>query len=109
MSENARGSVRVEQGPKRVRVYLGGELVADTRTPYLVWESPYYPTYYVPASDMRADADPGGGDQALAQPRQWRGAAREGGNSHCRRRCACATRTPRWSSCATWSGWTGAR
>ena len=25
-----RGRVRVEDGPKRVRVYLGGELVADT-------------------------------------------------------------------------------
>ena len=60
MSENARGSVRVEQGPKRVRVYLGGELVADTRTPYLVWESPYYPTYYLPASDMRATLIPAG-------------------------------------------------
>ena len=60
MSESARGSVRVEQGPKRVRVYLGGELVADTRTPYLVWESPYYPTYYLPASDMRATLIPAG-------------------------------------------------
>ncbi|HTS98541.1 MAG TPA: DUF427 domain-containing protein [Streptosporangiaceae bacterium] len=54
MSESARGSVRVEQGPKRVRVYLNGELVADTRTPFLVWEHPYYPTYYLPASDVRA-------------------------------------------------------
>ena len=60
MSESARGSVRVEQGPKRVRVYLGGELVADTRTPYQVWESPYYPTYYLPASDMRATLIPAG-------------------------------------------------
>jgi uncharacterized protein (DUF427 family) len=54
MTENSRGSVRVEQGPKRVRAYLNGELVADTRTPFLVWEHPYYPTYYVPASDVRA-------------------------------------------------------
>ena len=60
MSENTRGSVRVEQGPKRVRVYLDGELVADTRTPYLVWESPYYPTYYLPAPDMRATLIPAG-------------------------------------------------
>jgi uncharacterized protein (DUF427 family) len=60
MSESARGSVRVEQGPKRVRVYLGGELVADTRTPYLVWEKPYYPTYYLPASDVRATLIPSG-------------------------------------------------
>ncbi len=54
MTENSRGSVRVERGPKRVRVYLNGELVADTRTPFLVWEHPYYPTYYLPASDVRA-------------------------------------------------------
>jgi uncharacterized protein (DUF427 family) len=60
MSENARGSVRVEQGPKRVRTYLNGELVADTRTPFLVWEHPYYPTYYLPASDVRATLIPAG-------------------------------------------------
>jgi uncharacterized protein (DUF427 family) len=60
MTENSRGSVRVEQGPKRVRAYLNGELVADTRTPFLVWEHPYYPTYYVPASDVRASLIPTG-------------------------------------------------
>ena len=38
MTETARGRVRVEDGPKRVRVYLGGELVADTTHPKLVWE-----------------------------------------------------------------------
>ncbi len=60
MPEGSRGSVRVEPGRKRVRAYLNGELVADTRTPFLVWEHPYYPTYYVPAPDVRAaliDAD----------------------------------------------------
>jgi uncharacterized protein (DUF427 family) len=63
MSENARGSVRVEQGPKRVRTYLHGELVADTRTPFLVWEHPYFPTYYVPASDVHATLIPAGDTQ----------------------------------------------
>ena len=48
------GRVKVEQGAKRVRAYLGGELVADTTRPFLVWEWPYYPTYYLPASDMHA-------------------------------------------------------
>jgi len=47
--------VRVEQGSKRIRAYLGGELVADTTRPMLVWEKPYYPTYYFPAADVRAD------------------------------------------------------
>ncbi len=57
MSESSateRGRVRVEQGHKRVRAYLNGELVADTIRPLLVWESPYYPAYYLPASDIRA-------------------------------------------------------
>ncbi|NUT99539.1 MAG: DUF427 domain-containing protein [Saccharothrix sp.] len=52
MSE--RGRVRVEQGNRRVRVFLGGSVVADTTRPYLVWEKPYYPTYYLPAEDVRA-------------------------------------------------------
>jgi uncharacterized protein (DUF427 family) len=45
----------VERSQKRVRVNLAGELVADTREPRLVWEIPYYPTYYFPAADVRAD------------------------------------------------------
>ena len=47
-----RGRVRVEQGPKRVRIMLGGVWVADTKRPLLVWEKPYYPTYYIPVSDI---------------------------------------------------------
>ncbi len=34
---------------------LGGEIVADTVHPLLVWEVPYYPTYYLPAGDVRTD------------------------------------------------------
>jgi uncharacterized protein (DUF427 family) len=51
----ARGRVRVEPSNKRVRAYLGQELVADTSQPLLVWEVPYYPTYYFPVSDLRAE------------------------------------------------------
>ena len=51
----ARGRVRVEHGAKRIRAYLGGELVADTTEPLLVWEKPYYPTYYLPAADVRTE------------------------------------------------------
>jgi uncharacterized protein (DUF427 family) len=50
-----KGRVRVEEGAKRVRVMLGGEIVADTSRPLLVWEVPYYPTYYFPESDVRTD------------------------------------------------------
>jgi uncharacterized protein (DUF427 family) len=60
MAEKSRGSVKVEPGLKRVRAYLNGELVADTRKPFLVWEKPYYPTYYLPASDVRATLIPAG-------------------------------------------------
>ena len=49
----ARGRVRVEPGAKRIRAYLAGELVADTRHPLLVWEHSRYPTYYFPAADVR--------------------------------------------------------
>jgi uncharacterized protein (DUF427 family) len=55
MSEQ-RGRVKVEPGQKRVRVYLGGELVVDTLRPLLVWEVPYYPAYYLPESDVRREA-----------------------------------------------------
>jgi uncharacterized protein (DUF427 family) len=51
-----RGRVRVERGAKRIRAYLGGELVADTTRPLLVWEKPNYPAYYFPAADVRAEA-----------------------------------------------------
>lgn len=50
-----RGQVRVEASQKRVRTYLGGELVADTKRPMLVWEVPYYPAYYLPIEDVRGD------------------------------------------------------
>jgi len=53
LAENLR--TRVERSDKRVRAMLGGEFVADTTTPLLVWEVPYYPTYYFPESDVRID------------------------------------------------------
>jgi uncharacterized protein (DUF427 family) len=50
-----RGRIRLEPGAKRIRAYLGGEVVADTTRPTLVWERPYYPTYYFPAADVRTE------------------------------------------------------
>jgi hypothetical protein len=44
-----RGRVRIEEGAKRVRAYLGGEVVADTTHPMLVWEKPYYPPITSPS------------------------------------------------------------
>ncbi len=54
MSEK-RQRVRIEPSNKRVRTYLGGEVVADTKAPLLVWEKPYYPVYYFPATDVNLD------------------------------------------------------
>jgi uncharacterized protein (DUF427 family) len=57
-----RGRIRIEPGTKRIRAYLGGELVADTTRPLLVWEVPYYPTYYFPLADVRTEMlEPDGG------------------------------------------------
>lgn len=60
-SEHSRGRVRVEPSHKRIRAYLGQQLVIDTTHPLLVWEIPYYPTYYIPMSDVRAKLIPTGG------------------------------------------------
>ena len=49
----ARG--RIEPGPRRVRGFLGTELVFDTTSARYVWEVPYYPQYYIPLADVRAD------------------------------------------------------
>ena len=51
----SRGRIRIEDGQKRVRVYLEGEVIADTSHPKLVWEKPYYPTYYFPEADVMMD------------------------------------------------------
>ncbi|MCI2423237.1 DUF427 domain-containing protein [Saccharopolyspora sp. K220] len=60
MTNNSGAQLAVEPSAKRVRAYLGGRLVADTRRPRLVWEHPYYPTYYIPVEDVRAELRPTG-------------------------------------------------
>ncbi len=49
----ARG--RIEPAPRRVRGFLGHELVFDTTAARYVWEVPYYPQYYIPLADVRMD------------------------------------------------------
>jgi len=60
MASTERGRVRTERSAKRVRAYLEGQLVVDTLHPLLVWEVPYFPTYYLPLADFRADLEPTG-------------------------------------------------
>jgi uncharacterized protein (DUF427 family) len=55
MNTVGRGRVRVSPGAKRIRAYFGGRAVADTVHPLLVWEVPYYPTYYIPSGDVRTE------------------------------------------------------
>jgi uncharacterized protein (DUF427 family) len=71
MEPTKRGRVRVEPTAKRVRAYIGGRPVADTSDALLVWEIPYYPTYYFPSDDVdmgrltatgRIDHSPSRGD-----------------------------------------------
>jgi uncharacterized protein (DUF427 family) len=50
-----RGRVRAERGAKRVRAYLGSDLVVDTIRPLLVWEGSPYPAYYFDANDILAE------------------------------------------------------
>lgn len=38
-----------------MRAFFAGEVVADTTRPLLVWEVPYYPTYYFPRADVRTE------------------------------------------------------
>jgi len=59
-ADGPRGRVRVETSPKRVRALAAGRVVADSYAPLLVWEGPYYPLYYLPRADVRAElADTG--------------------------------------------------
>ncbi|KAH8166850.1 hypothetical protein CIB48_g1388 [Xylaria polymorpha] len=60
----ANGPVKtLPAAPKRIRIQLGGRVVADTTRAVYIWEHPYYPTYYVPLSSFSA----GGG--VLSYPR----------------------------------------
>lgn len=51
---------RVERSPKRVRALVAGVPVLDTRAARLVWEHPYYPTYFVPREDVLAELSDSG-------------------------------------------------
>lgn len=41
--------------PRRVRAVLAGETVIDTTHAMYVWEHPYYPSFYIPAVDVRTE------------------------------------------------------
>ena len=49
-------SNHVEPVPRRIRAVLAGQTIIDTTRALYVWETPRYPQYYIPLSDVRADA-----------------------------------------------------
>jgi len=55
MATTTRGRVRVEDTQKRIRAQVDGVMIADSTAVKMVWEIPYFPTYYFPASDVRLD------------------------------------------------------
>ena len=46
---------RVELVPERIRVIVGGTVIADTTCAYRVLETSHPPTYYLPPEDVRMD------------------------------------------------------
>ncbi|HEX3793857.1 MAG TPA: DUF427 domain-containing protein [Acidimicrobiales bacterium] len=58
MSDYPKSIVPVDHSepvPRRVRAWLGSELVLDTTNALYVWEWPNYPQYYVPLEDVRPE------------------------------------------------------
>lgn len=55
MTAPTRGRIRVEQSQRRIRTYFAGKAIADSARALLVWEKPYYPTYYFPVEDVAMD------------------------------------------------------
>jgi uncharacterized protein (DUF427 family) len=44
--------LRIENVGRRVRVLFNRKFIADSIRAKFVWEHPYYPTYYLPSSDV---------------------------------------------------------
>ena len=63
----------VERSGKRVRVVLGGTVVADTTRAHRVLETSHPPVYYVPLADiLRGSLEASGGRGTVCE---WKGAA----------------------------------
>jgi len=64
-----KGRIRIEDGQKRVRVFLDGECVGDSVSVTLVWEKPYYPVYYFPQADVRMELLTASGEEKRSPSR----------------------------------------
>jgi len=64
---------RVEPSGKRVRVVLGGEVIADSTRAHRVLETSHPPVYYVPLDDIAPGAlEPAAGGATFCE---WKGSA----------------------------------
>ena len=45
----------LQRGNRRVRPYAGGQLVADSAAPLLVWEHSYYPRYAFSPAEVEVE------------------------------------------------------
>ena len=66
MAASEQGPMRIERCHKRVRAYLGREVVVDTAHPMLVWEHNAYPAYYLPVKDVVRELVPEGAARYFA-------------------------------------------
>ena len=48
-------TIYLEPTPKRIRVEVGGEVIADSRRAFMLHESGLQPVYYFPPEDVRSD------------------------------------------------------
>ena len=62
MTTETKRRIRIEPTQKRIRTMVNGVTIADTVNALMVWEVPYYPTYYVPRGDVRFDLFVDSGD-----------------------------------------------
>ncbi|WP_415922023.1 DUF427 domain-containing protein [Tateyamaria sp. SN6-1] len=62
---------RLEPVPQRLRILLGGEIVADTTHALRVLETHHAPTYYIPPDDVTARLTPAPGGSFC----EWKGRA----------------------------------
>ena len=63
---------RIEPVPQRIRIVLGGALIADTRSAWRVLETSHPPTYYLPFEAFTPEAlRPGNGGSVC----EWKGRA----------------------------------
>jgi uncharacterized protein (DUF427 family) len=64
-----KGRIRIQDGRKRIRVFLDGVCVADSARVTLVWEKPYYPVYYFPQGEVRMELLTASGEEKRSPSR----------------------------------------